>query len=348
MISKIAFNLDANVDMDILKSIHIPLGQGIAGYSAARGEPIIVHDTQKSHHFNPDFDNQTGFHTRSALCVPLISRGRVLGVIETLNKIEGDFNEDDLHLLQSVAASVSIALENSKLYSETLSMAEHEREIRRMFQKFVPHEIVDRIIHNAEEGKPLPEELKTITLLNIDIRNFSELSRKMGPQRTVAILNRFFTEMGEIVFSHSGIVDKYLGDGFLALFGAPVSSGRDADNAVQAALQMKERFLAVNSFFISEIGYPLTMGISIHTGEAVLGNIGFEKKMDYTVIGDSVNAVFRLQDLTKPLPNSILISEKTLRAVISPVLDVQENGKCDLGSTLGELVIYELLGIKPL
>ncbi|MCK9364803.1 MAG: GAF domain-containing protein [Syntrophales bacterium] len=344
--SKIAFHVDPAIDMGLLLSIHIPFGQGIAGYSAARGEAIIVPDAQKSRHFNPDFDLQAGFQTRSALCVPLISRGRVLGVIETINKIDGDFNDNDLHLLQSIATSVSIALENSQLYRETLSMAEHEREIRKIFQRFVPHEIVDQIIHNAKEGKPLPEELKTITLLNIDIRNFSNLSRKLGPQRTVAILNRFFAEMGEIIFSHSGIVDKYLGDGFLALFGAPISSGQDAENAVRAALEMKNRFLSISDSLISEIGYPLAMGISVHTGEAVVGNIGFDKKMDYTVIGDSVNAVFRLQDLTKSRPNSILISEKTSRAVVSPILDVQETGKCDLGSTLGELFIYELLGLK--
>ncbi len=346
LVPKIAFNVDSSADLNRLQSVHIPIGQGIAGYSAARGEPIIVPDARKSRHFNPELDTRTGFHTRSSLCVPLISRGRVLGIIETLNKIDGDFNDDDLHLLQAIATSVSIALENSRLYRETLSMAEHEREIRKIFQKFVPREIVDRIIHNAEEGKPLPEELKIITLLNIDIRNFSSLSRKLGPQRTVAILNRFFAEMGEIIFSHGGIVDKYLGDGFLALFGAPVSSGTDAENAVRAALEMKERFIGANSFFVSETGCPLSMGISIHTGEAVVGNIGFDKKMDYTVIGDSVNAVFRLQDLTKEMPNSILISEKTLRAVILPELDVRENGKCDLGSTLGELVIYELLGLK--
>jgi len=346
LVSKIAFNVDPSIDLKILLSIRTPLGLGIAGYSAARGESLIVPDAQKSRYFNSEIDLKIGFHTRSVLCVPLISRGQVLGVIETINKLDGEFNDDDLHLLQSIATSVSIALENSKLYRETFTMAEHEREIRKIFQRFVPHEIVDRIIHNAEEGKPLPEELKTITLLNIDIRNFSNLSRKLGPQRTVAILNRFFAEMGEIIFSHSGIVDKYLGDGFLALFGAPISSGADAENAVRSALEMKERFLSINSSFISEIGYPLAMGISIHTGEAVVGNIGFDKKMDYTVIGDSVNAVFRLQDLTKARPNSILLSEKTLRAVVSPVLDVQETGKCDLGSTLGELFIYELLGFK--
>jgi adenylate cyclase len=344
---KFAFNADPTIDTGILHTFHIRMGQGIAGYSAARGEAIIVNNTKDSRHFSPDFDRQIGFVTRSALCVPLISRGKVLGVIEVLNKISGDFNDDDLHLLQSIASSVSIALENSQLYRETLSMAEHERGIRKMFQKFVPREIVDKIIHNAGEEKPLIEELKILTLLNIDIRGFSTFSEKIGPQRTVAILNHFFSTMGAIVFNHGGIVDKYLGDGFLALFGAPVSGNTDADNAIASALEMKESLQAVNDHFIGELDAPLAFGISIHTGEAVVGNIGFEKKMDYTVIGDSVNAVFRLQDLTKSRPNGILISEKTLQAVVESTLDVREIGKCDAGSTLGELRIYELLGRQP-
>ena len=150
--------------------------------------------------------------------------------------------------------------------------------------------------------------------------------------------------MGEIVFKHQGIVDKYLGDGFLAIFGAPVSSATDADNAIAAALEMQAALPAVNDHFAGELDAPLTMGISIHTGEAVVGNIGFEKKMDYTVIGDSVNVVFRLQDLTKSRPNSILISEKTRLAAMNSILDVREIGMYDAGSALGELTIYELLG----
>jgi class 3 adenylate cyclase/GAF domain-containing protein len=344
---KVTFNVDSAINTTLLNSFRVRLGQGIAGYSAARGEPLIVLDAQGSRHFSPEFDRQIGFRTRCALCVPLISRGKVLGVIEILNKISGDFNDDDLHLLQSIATSVSIALENSKLYRETLSMAEHERGIRKVFQKFVPREIVDKIIHNAGEEKPLIEELKILTLLNIDIRGFSTLSKKIGPQRTVAMLNHFFTAMGNIVINHRGIVDKYLGDGFLALFGAPISSATDADNAIAAALEMKRSLQAVNDHFIEELDAPLAMGISIHTGEAVVGNIGFEKKMDYTVIGDSVNVVFRLQELTKSLPNSILISEKTRLSAMNSILDVREAGIYDAGSALGELRIYELLGSKP-
>lgn len=341
---KTAFNIQTEVQWDTMQHLQIKLGQGIAGYCAARGEPLLVRDIGQSRQFSPDFDRHTGFTTRSVLCVPLISRGAVLGVIEVLNKISGDFNSDDLQLLQSIATSVSIALENSRLYQETLSLAEHERGIRNMFQKFVPREIVEKIVHSTSAEKPLIEELKILTLLNIDIRGFSSLSRTIGPQRTVAMLNHFFATMGDIVFRHHGIVDKYLGDGFLAIFGAPVSGAADADNALAAALEMKQALPVVNEKFGGELEHPLAMGISVHTGEAVVGNIGFEQKMDYTVIGDSVNVVFRLQEITKSMPNSVLISEKTRQAAMDSRLDLREVGSYDAGSLLGELKIYELLG----
>jgi adenylate cyclase len=339
-----AFNIQADIPLEKIQRFQVKLGQGISGYCAARGEPLIVRDIGRSRQFDAEFDRQTGFTTRSVLCVPLISRGAVLGVIEVLNKIQGDFNDDDLQLLQSIATSVSIALENSRLYQETLSLAEHERGIRNMFQKFVPREIVEKIIHSSPSEKPLLEELKILTLLNIDIRGFSSLSRTIGPQRTVAMLNHFFATMGDIVFKHHGIVDKYLGDGFLAIFGAPVSSAADAVNALSAALEMKRALPTVNEQFSGDLVHPLAMGISIHTGEAVVGNIGFEQKMDYTVIGDSVNVVFRLQEFTKSMPNSILISEKTRQAALDSRLDLREVGSYDAGSLLGELKIFELLG----
>jgi adenylate cyclase len=340
---KVAFN--TLVDVNILKSFVIKLGQGVAGYSAARGEPLIVRNTANSPHFSRDYDNYTKFKTRSILCVPLISQGKVLGVIEVLNKTQGDFDDNDLQLLQSIATSVSIALENARLYQETISMAEHERGIRNMFQKYVPKEVIDKITGDASERHAL-EELKTLTFLNIDIRGFSILSRDIGPQRTVSILNHFFSVMGETIFKHGGIVDKYLGDGFLALFGAPISSPLDADNAIAAALEMKGTVDKMNTYFAGQIDTPLTMGISIHTGEAVVGNIGFEKKMDYTVIGDSVNVVFRLQDMAKSRPNCILITEMTRQSATHSILDLHDIGAYSAGKTLGDMRIYELLGKK--
>ena len=332
-----------NMRIKAMKKFRLKLGQGIAGYVAARGEAIIVNDTEKSAHFFPVIDENSGFRTQSALCVPMISQGRVIGVIEVLNKINGEFSVDDKDLLQAIATSVCIAIENARLYKETLSMAEHERDVRHMFQKFVPKEVLDKIIHGADNGKPIIEEIRTITLLNIDIRGFSSLALKIGPQKTVALLNSFFSVMGGIVFKHSGIVDKYLGDGFLALFGAPVASTRDADNAIAAAFEMKHSLPAVNKFLKNKLGAELEMGISIHTGEVVVGNIGFDKKMDYTVIGDSVNTVFRLQNLTKSFPNGILIGENTLRAVRSrlEVSAVETSGHA--ARAINHMKVYELL-----
>jgi len=215
-----------------------------------------------------------------------------------------------------------------------------------MFQKFVPKEVLDKIIYDSENDKPVVEELKTLTLLNIDIRGFSELSRKIGSQKTVSLLNSFFSVMGGIVFKHHGIVDKYLGDGFLALFGAPVSSTEDADNAIAAGFEMKQSLDAVNRFLERKFGASVRMGISIHTGEVVVGNIGFEQKMDYTVIGDPVNTVFRLQNLTKSFPNGILISENTLQAARTRP-DVGEiKISSDLDKELGGRKVFELLARK--
>ena len=343
--SELEFKITFGNDIEELTKFKFKLGQGISGYVASQGKPLIVNDVTQSPHFFPDIDKLTGFESRSVLCVPMISQGKVLGVIELINKINGDFGPGDEHLLQSIVSSLVIAMENARLYQETISMTEHERGIRQMFQKFVPMEVVDKIVYGMNTEKTIIDEFRSLTLLNIDIRGFSKLAKEIGPQKTVSMLNYFFSVMGSIVFNHHGIVDKYLGDGFLAVFGAPIPSTMDADNAIAAALEMKQSIEAINNHFLQELGTPLIIGISIHTGEVVVGNIGFDKKMDYTVIGDSVNTVFRLQTLAKALPNGVLISENARRAAQSR-LDINEFGEFEIDSTIGKLKVYELLGQK--
>ncbi|MCK4839185.1 MAG: GAF domain-containing protein [Desulfobulbaceae bacterium] len=338
---ELEFAVAFDVDLSQLQKFKVKLGQGIAGAVAARGETIIENNALESKKLYSQIDQSTGFETRSVLCVPMISQGKVIGIIEVLNKRGGDFTDGDKDILQSISISVSIAIENSRLYKETLSMAEKERGIRGMFQKFVPKEIIDKIIHGSDSDKTVIDELKTITLLNIDIRGFSGLTREIGPQKSVALLNYFFSVMGGIVFKHGGIVDKYLGDGFLALFGAPVSTSLDAENALSAALEMQAAITAVNEGYIQDIvSEPVNIGVSVFTGEVVVGNIGFDMKMDYTVIGDAVNNVFKLQELTKFKNNSVVIAENTSRAAQSP-LELSE-----LDSNVDDIKVYELLGRK--
>ena len=326
--------------------LQLKFGEGIAGHVAARGTPIIMNDAAASPFSTSMVYDPGESEAASVLCVPVITHGKVAGVIEVLNKVNGDFDSSDLELLESIGSSVGIAIENAGLYEEMSSIAEKERGIRNIFQKFVPKEVLEKIIYSSKTGEQLVEELKTLTLLNIDIRDFSSLGRRLGPQKTVSLLNRFFSTMGDIVFRYSGIVDKYLGDGFLAVFGAPVSSTRDADNAIAAALEMQKCISDLNDHFTKEYGASICIGISVHTGEAVVGNIGFDMKMDYTVIGDSVNDVFRLQELTKPIPNSILITDNTLRAAQSRLETAEIESSSYSGTFLRSRKVYEVLGLN--
>lgn len=335
---ELTFSASFNISPNQHKPVRLKLGQGISGHVAARGESMMVNERQAGASFMPNLDVDKNFPIRSALCVPMISQGRVIGVIEVLNKTTGEFVSGDQDLLQSIASSVSIAVENANLYKETVNMAENERGIRRIFQKFVPKEVLENILRGTDAGLELNEEIKTLTLLNIDLRGFSGLVKTLGPQKTVYLLNAFFSLMGGIVFKHHGIVDKYLGDGFLALFGAPISSMTDADNALNAALEMQASLDTINSGPARELGVELKIGISVHTGEVVVGNIGFDMKMDYTVIGDPVNDVFRLQDMVSEFPNSIFFSANTLRAARMALNYIK------LDERLGETTIYELLG----
>jgi len=341
---ELAFRAAFQLDLEVLKNTHLKMGQGLAGYCAARGEPVVLGQQRDPIHLTPAVDAITGFVTRNGLAVPLIAQGKVIGVIEVLNKMGGEFSDRETKLLQSIAGSVSIALENARLYQQIVADAENERAIRNVFQKFVPKVVVDKIVQGAETEGGV-DEFKRITLLNIDIRSFSKLAKRVGPHRSVALLNEFFATMGSIVVRHGGIVDKYLGDGFLALFGAPVSTAHDADHAIVAALLMRHALGQLNQKIAAEYGGELSVGIAIHTGEVIVGNIGFEKKMDYTVIGDSVNAVFRLQALTRDYPNGILITAPTRRASMS-FLKLKPAGAHDIDATGGPLEIFEVLGIK--
>ncbi len=329
-------------DLEKLRRIPWSARAGIARYVARRGLPVVANSARRHPHFTDAVDVETDFETRSILSVPMISQGQVVGVIEILNKKKGLFNSKDEQLLQAIATSVSIALENVRLYEQTVAMAERERGIRNVFQKFVPKAVVDTIVSGGERERGIVEAFKTVTLLNIDIRGFSTLSKKVGPQKTVALLNHFFSLMGNIVFDHQGIVDKYLGDGFLALFGAPASSAADADNAVHAARDMQQAMVEMNRFARELLDAELTIGLSIHTGEVVVGNIGFEKKMDYTVIGDAVNFVFKLQSLCKEWPNEILLSETTVHAAQSR-FHLGQVGHFEIETAQRQLTIYRLL-----
>ncbi len=189
----------------------------------------------------------------------------------------------------------------------------HEQEIRNIFQKYVPADIIDEFFRNPE--KMLVGEDRVLAILFADIRGFTSISEGMRPDEMVESLNKYFSLMVDTIMNRGGIVDKYMGDAIMALFGAPVQHTDDALQAVMTALEMQKALVEFNKEQ-GALGQPqFRIGIGINYGVVTVGNIGSEKKMDYTVIGDMVNVASRLENLTKIYKQDMIFSESVYREV---------------------------------
>lgn len=157
-------------------------------------------------------------------------------------------------------------------------------------------------------------ERRRVTVLFADLRGFTRLAEDMDPDRVVVLLNRFHAAMVEVVFRHGGTLDKYLGDGLMAYFGAPVPQDDQAVRAVRCALDMQEALGRLDAAGFVPGEEPLRMGIGVHTGVALVGDIGAEARREFTVIGDAVNVAARLEQLTKEVDRPVLVSGATAAA----------------------------------
>jgi len=194
-----------------------------------------------------------------------------------------------------------------KFAFEAVLAQKKEMKIRHIFQKYVPQELIDRLFQNPEAM--LVGENRTLSVLFSDIRSFTTISESMAPDDLVSSLNRYFTSMVDIIMGRNGIIDKYIGDAIMAFFGAPVKHDDDALNSLISAFEMIEALKEFNAQQIS-LGKPeFKIGIGINYGLVTVGNIGSEKKMDYTVIGDMVNLASRLEGLTKPYHAELIFAE---------------------------------------
>ena len=248
---------------------------------------------------------------RSTICAPLLTESGVHGALyaDRLDPFSA-FKPDDLELVSAVAAQTAIAVENVRAH-ERLA---REEVARANYSRFLPEYVVTQMLENPDSFK-LGGVLQTITILFADIRGFTRISEHAPPEKIVQLLNRYFSAMTDIIFAHGGTLDKYLGDGLMALFGAPTVTPNDAANALSTAVAMQRRLIGIN-LELSEEGFPeIGIGIGLHTGEVTVGYIGSERRSEYTAIGDAVNTASRLESNAKG--GQILVSEATAKAARS-------------------------------
>ena len=214
------------------------------------------------------------------------------------------------HTFNIMLDELGKAYENIKRYALSAKLAEiSERKTKNVFQLYVPKHVLDEVLGNPEQA--LVGDNRVLPILFSDIRGFTTISENMRPDDLVSSLNRYFDVMVDIIDAQGGFVDKYIGDAIMAVFGAPVRHEDDALRAVTAGLEMVDALKIFNEEQVQRGKPPFNTGIGINYGVVTVGNIGCDKKMNYTVIGDSVNLASRLESQTKTYRQPILISEST-------------------------------------
>jgi class 3 adenylate cyclase len=239
-----------------------------------------------------------------------VAHGDTLKEIRDLNELVGEMKK---------------TLESE--YEKKMRLEEEKNRMQSIFGLYVDPSIVRGIMNN-EFSIEQKGTLQEITVLFSDIRGYTSIAEKMLPRDVISFLNEYFTSMTEIILGHGGMIDKYIGDAIMCLFGAPLSNPEHRDLALQAAMDMQMTFELWVKNWEKSYGISPGMGIGLASGMAVVGNVGSFQKLSYTAVGDTVNLAARLESIAKP--GAVLISE-----------DIHVN----LGPELREKYLFE--GLEP-
>ena len=213
--------------------------------------------------------------------------------------------------------------------------------IKGLFSRYVSPAVVNELIEHPDRVR-LGGEKKELTVFFSDVVGFTPLSEKLGPEQLVAVLNEYLSEMTALVFKHEGTLDKYIGDAVMAIWGAPIPLQNHALSACKAALEMQETIIEMNRRW-KKIGSPeLGVRAGLNTGDMIVGNMGGERRFDYTVIGDNVNLASRLEGANKQYGSRIMISDSTYRMVSSEVI-VRELDSLVVKGKSKPIKVFELL-----
>jgi adenylate cyclase len=220
------------------------------------------------------------------------------------------------------------------------------RKVRAMFNRYVSPDVVEELMANPDSVS-LGGRRQLITVMFCDIRGFTAYSENKDPEVVVNRLNEYLTALTQVIFRHGGTLDKYLGDGLMALFGAPVFYPDHVQRAIQVAIEMLKEVEKLNQVYVAKGQTPLKVGVGINSGTVLVGNVGSPERMDYTVIGEDVNLASRVEGLTKNFNTMIVISERSVRLLedVSQLpWELQHLGHAEVKGFTAPVEIYTVAG----
>jgi adenylate cyclase len=216
------------------------------------------------------------------------------------------------------------------------------RRLRSAFGQYVSPEVMDQVLRR---GSPLGGEVRQVTVLMSDLRGFTTMSERLAPQVVSEMMNEYFTAMVDVILAHRGLVQDFIGDAIMAVYGAPLDDPEHCWHAAQTAVAMHGALEALNRGWEAQDRGPLAMGIAVHTGLAFAGTLGAPRKKKYAVLGDTVNTTSRIEGLNRDLGTGILISGALLAVLMDRVV-VRDRGSVAVKGRREPVEISELLSLK--
>jgi adenylate cyclase len=303
----------------------------------ATGQAVLATDATADDRFKGR-DSVILQNLRSIVAVPLIAQGQVMGAVYCDNPFRsGIFGEQDKEFLQAIAHQAAIAIENARLYTELKSELRESDRLRATFERYVNKQVMERVLAEPEGGFLAGERLR-VTMLATDIAGFSTLSRELAAEDLVRLLNDYFRGVVDIVIDHGGNIDKFQGDGLLAVFGAPVPLADSPHRAVAATRALIKHLAHFNRRRAQAGRAPLEVGMGLDTGSVVAGNVGTDRRLEYTLIGVPVN---NAAYLSKMRPAAVLLSHNTFEE-LGGTESAVERAPIALKGTTRKFPIYQL------
>jgi adenylate cyclase len=254
--------------------------------------------------------------------IATISLALALGVAFTV-AVQVAF--DDGHVVSFVYPLGALILSAAGALSVQLVTVAFERErVRDLFSRFVPENVVDEVLASAEGGLRLGGVQRESTVMFTDLRGFTTFAEQLTPDHVIDVLNHYLSEMSDAILDHGGTLVAYMGDGIMAVFGAPIAQDDHADRALATAREMLAvRLPRFNAWLREqELGSGFRMGIGLNSGSVMSGNVGSERRVEYTAVGDTTNSAARIEQLTKGTPHQLMLSGPTKDALTAPPEDL--------------------------